>query len=131
MRTRSSPRIGSPQRILVEEDKPMEKIYTHWILLDPSAKNIAWANKAFKRGARYAINRIYMHPSGVDSVLEIISPDDWQHLQLDVESFSSPLRRTARKPSPLGKGSEVERWEKIYGKLKAPRVRNGEVVFPR
>ena len=108
----------------------MEKIYTHWILLDPSKKNIAWANKAFRRGERYAINRIYIHSGGIDAVLEILSPDDWQHLQLDVESFSSPLRRAARKPSPLGKGSEVERWEEIYGKLKAPRIENGEVVLP-
>lgn len=109
----------------------MDKIYTHWILLDPSRKNIAFANKAFRRGERYAISRVYNHPSGIDTVFEIISPDAWQQLQLDVESFSSPLRRSARKPSGIGNGVDVERWEKIYGKLSAPRVKNGEVAFPR
>ena len=120
---RVDPRIGA-------RDNP-DKIYTHWITFDPSKKNLIWANKVFQRGERYAIARIYNHPNGIDAVLEVISPDTWNDLQLDVSSMSSPLYHASRKPSGLGNGLEVDRWEKIYGKLMAPRVKNGEVVLPR
>lgn len=123
-------RTGAVDPRMGVRDNP-DKIYTHWITFDPSKKNITWANEVFRRGERYAIARIYNHPNGIDAVLEVISPDTWNDLQLDVSSMSSPLYHASRRPAGLGNGLEVDRWEKIYGKIAAPRVKNGEIIPPR
>lgn len=99
----------------------MTKIHVHWIGLDPTYLN--QANRAFGQGSRYAIRRVYNHPDMIHMVFEVVSPDPYKTLDLNVNSLASPLRRYGKKPPGLHPtGMSLSSFEKIYGPVDAPRL---------
>lgn len=92
---------------------------THLFSFDPV--NLTRVRAAIERGSGFSLSRVYLHPAkGHLNILEVVSDDSWQDLDLDANSGSSPLLRLSRKPRDLNAGIAVERFEEIYGFLGRP-----------
>jgi len=95
----------------------MAKTYTHWITFDPAY--LSKANREFREGSRFAVRRVYGIPGSFRVVFEVVSPDAYKDLDLNVDSLNSPLRRATKRPPGLGGGFTLKKFEGIYGKVHA------------
>lgn len=94
----------------------MPKTFTHWISFDTG--NMQKVRDAFSRGSGFAIKRAYTHPTDMGRiVVEVNSTEPYEHLDLSVNSFTSPLRRHAKRPAGLSSGMPLDAFTKIYGPL--------------
>ena len=91
------------------------KKYIHWIELNGYLKSEDEAreiNQLLSYIEKYPDTEIevYTKRSGWDTVLRIKCNQDFNSLDLDVNSFSSELRRKERKPSNIAKWMSFENW---------------------
>lgn len=95
----------------------MPETFTHWISFDTGY--MQKVRDAFSRGSGFAIKRAYTHPTDMSRiVVEVESTEPYEHLDLSVNSFTSPLRRHAKRPARLGGGMTLEAVQNIYGPLR-------------
>lgn len=88
--------------------------HVHLFSFDPARLDKVRA--VIERGSGFSISRVYTHPTkGHLYILEVVSPHQWNDLDLDANSGSSPLLRLRAKPRDLSVGMTVERFEEIYG----------------
>lgn len=91
------------------------KQYVHWIELNGylgSEDEAREINRLLTYVEKYPDTEIevYAKRSGWDTVLRIKCNQDYNNLDLDVNSFSSELRRKKRKPSNVAKWLTFESW---------------------
>ena len=90
--------------------------YKHWLRYDTIETD--HVKKTLSQGTDFTILRFYPHPSKFCTmIIEIESNNNYQDLDLCVNSGSSYLYTYKQKPSDLGKGLSVEKFEAVYGKL--------------
>lgn len=94
----------------------MAKLHTHWLAFDTS--KLEQVRKILAEGSRFEVKRMYIYwPKMWLTVMEVESPDDYQSLDMDVDSWSSPITRFERKPRAISNGLPLDRWEAINGWL--------------
>jgi len=88
----------------------------HWVHYDTIRTEKV--KKTLSEGTGYNILRFYPHPRKFGTmIIEIESPDNYNDLDLCVNSGSSYLYAYKQKPSGLGKGLSIEQFESVYGCL--------------
>ena len=88
----------------------------HWLSYDTFQRDKAL--KALSEGGNYTLTAIHMHPTKLCvCILEIDSPDKYQELDIDCNSYSSPLRYHHHKPAGLNKGIPAEVFQEKFKRL--------------
>lgn len=90
----------------------------HWLSYD--SFNRDKVEQVLKRGSNFTLKAIHPHPTKLCIyILEIESPDKYQELDIDCNSFSSPLKYHHHKPAGLNRGIPAEVFQAKFGRLLA------------